>query len=157
MSKVCPKCDKDEILKEETQIKINGINFTINPNMFCFSCSKKELIRKIDYLLKKEGQWYNVENDEIIVDWKKIEQLEEKYKDCAYEILIAMGVLSLSLEGNWIILAGSISLNPRCSPFIVYFINKKHAIAFAQALLSRTLYHWEICSGINIISKTSII
>ncbi|MCK4919358.1 MAG: hypothetical protein KAS01_03140 [Candidatus Pacebacteria bacterium] len=147
MSKICTKCGKNKIPEEETQIQINGINFTINPNMFCFSCSKEELIGKIDCLFKREKQWYTVENDEIVVDWKKIEKLEEKYKDCAYEILLAMGVLSFSDKNNWIILGpGSISLNPRCT-FIVYFVNKKHAIAFAQALLSRTLFNWETRQG----------
>ena len=156
---LCHGCKGKPPLKEPETAQINGLLIRIEPfGLLCIDCLKESL--KDDFKhLKERGKEFIKKRDETIeIDWEMINRLEEKSQGFAYDVLLAMDILSLSTEGNWQILAdGGIILNPRHFQLALYFKKEQDVIDFAKETLSNTLYYWEIQHIPKVITKSDII
>ena len=93
---------------------------------------KEKMIKELrNFKLSYREDVIRQDDDKISVDWKKIAEMEENAKEGTYltkllygtyDHLIDLGVLSVKPEGNYILVSGSILLNPRSHGLLpVYF------------------------------------
>jgi len=156
---LCYGCKKRAPLKKPETAQVNGFSIRIEPfGLLCVDCLKEGLRDDFKHLKKRGKEFIKKRDGTIKINWKIIDRLEEESQNFAYDVLLAMDILSLSDEGNWQILAdGGIILNPRRFQSALYFENKQDVIDFATATLNNTLYSWEIQYIPKVITKSDII
>ena len=157
-SDLCHGCKEKPPLEEPETARINGLSIRIEPfGLLCIDCLKESLRDDFKHLKKRGKEFIKKRDGTIKINWKIIDGLEEESQDFAYDVLLAMDILSLSTEGNWQILAGGgIMLNPRRFQLALYFKKEQDVIDFAKATLSNTLYYWEIQHIPKVITKSDI-
>jgi len=151
----CYKCKERPPLDKSAEIKVGHTKFYIKKSGLCTDCLTKEFDAGFGRLAGKE--FVTKKDGAIEINWKMINGLEEEDQNFAYDVLIAMDILSLSIKDSWQIVAyGGIMLNPRHFLSILYFKKKQYAIDFAIAMLGNTLYSWEIQHITNVLTRPEI-
>ncbi|MFQ6056070.1 MAG: hypothetical protein ACE5J3_08835 [Methanosarcinales archaeon] len=116
---------------------------------------KEELKRRIrEVKLPYREDVIREEDGKIIVDWKKIAEMEKTVREGTYSVtllygtydhLIDLGILSLKHEGNYQLNTGGIFLNPRSHGLLpVYFTRKEDAEAYKKVMFGGALYPVDI-------------
>ena len=155
---LCYGCKKRPPLKKPETAQVNGFSILIKPfGLLCIDCLKEELSNKFEQLENQEQRFVKEKNGTIEIDWKIINGLAEESQGFAYDVLLAMDILSLLTEGNWQILAyGGMMLNPRRFHSVLYFKKEQDVIDFATATLNNTWYTWEIQHIPKVIKRSDI-
>lgn len=167
MGRICESC------KEEPAGKAEYISFdyqfpkrlstfmfkfrVFKQGAFCFSCEKKEHIRKFN---EYHGKLILSDVDTWLVDWKFYLQFRKDRKGRASvldDILISLSVLSSSAEWNWnVVDHEGIGLNPWWYSSYLYFTNLDDATQFALSS-SYSSSHWEIHKIMKVVTRQDVI
>jgi hypothetical protein len=112
---------------------------------------KNELIRKIrDFKLPFREDVIKVECGSILVDWKKIVEMDRTAREGTpsvmllhgtYDHLIELGVLSLTGKRNFQVIGGGVLMNPRSHGLNpLYFTKKADAEAYEKVISKGAQY-----------------
>lgn len=95
--------------------------------------------------------------EEVVVDWNFYCNADEQTRSQLNDLLIAIGIFSCKIGGNWELTDGSIVLKPdiaSCTP--LNFTRKEDAICFARIKYGEVVYSWEIRRISEVIKRDQI-
>ena len=135
-----------------TRITYRGFSFKLTEELYPFAESEGELIGQFKQTFDHYGEEIinslvreplaTTEDAKVIqasIDWHRYFAQKRTYRgervlDEYVKILVALGILSLEREGNWLVNSCGININPVLRDvYTLSFVNKDDAIAFAKA------------------------
>ena len=143
----CYKCKKESGGPMNIEFSHKGFKFSVyKSGMRCPDCEAEEYRELFDKLVEEE-EFISGTPENPEVNWERYCNIRrsDNTKDNMTRLLRALGILSLSPEGNWCIVAdGEINLNPHVPFMRAFFTSSKDAVDYACMEYANTQYGWEI-------------
>jgi len=112
----------------------------------CFECEKKKTIKRLKEYGFARGL-VKLEDGRVKIDWREyllMYQGEGAWKQVYTHILVDLGILALTDNGNWGMTARGIGMNPYSSGAYLFFTREEDVLAYAYLRGKDTLFDWSV-------------
>ncbi len=148
MSMCIDKCGKDAGQVGYFSFEYVGLTFKVfKSGLVCSDCKKKRILRHFEAI---NNFLIHVEHSRARINWEIYHHIDSGEYGMSYDIdsikncLMAIGVFSFSMEGNWEIFSETISLNPRTNAGVLYFTRHEDAQKYANFYFIGARFNWAI-------------
>ena len=157
--RICRRCGKNEAGNGYSiTLTIDGLSDCVEifkNGMQCAACAEGEFIQNFRSYV--ETGYISVENGVAEVSSLMYSEAADRIQNQLGGVFLGLRIFSRSRQNNWDIIAyGPIGMNPRLHDEYVYFTRKRDARAYANLNYKDTVYDWQICSYMEVISKNQV-